>query len=72
MQAYVKGGHAYHATMPTQALEQTRNVMREALGVGLPQLKAAQLEIGRAVRASLERRGVKSVAAAGFKRRAWW
>ncbi len=67
MQAYVKGGHAYHATMPTQALEQTRDVMREACAIGLPRLKAAQIELGRAVRASLERRGVKSVAAAGFQ-----
>jgi aspartate aminotransferase-like enzyme len=53
--------------MPTQALEQTRNVMREAFAIGLPQLKAAQVELGRAVRASLERRGVKSVASAGFQ-----
>ena len=67
MQAYEGGGHAYHATMPTDALAQVRDVMREAFGVGLPRLKAAQIELGRAVRESLRRRGLRSVAAPGFE-----
>ncbi|MDE2129660.1 MAG: alanine--glyoxylate aminotransferase family protein [Betaproteobacteria bacterium] len=67
MQAYEGGGHAYHATMPTDALAQVRDVMREAFDVGLPKLKAAQIELGRAVRESLQRRGLRSVAAPGFQ-----
>ncbi|WP_031407038.1 aminotransferase class V-fold PLP-dependent enzyme [Thiomonas sp. FB-Cd] len=67
MQAYEGGGHAYHATMPTDALVQVRDVMQEAFAFGLPALKAAQIELGTKVRASLARRGVKSVAAAGFQ-----
>ena len=67
MQAYEGGGHAYHATMPTDALVQVRDVMQEAFAFGLPALKAAQIELGTKVRASLARRGVTSVAAAGFQ-----
>ena len=67
MQAYEKGTHAYHATMPTDTLAEVRDQMREAFSYGLPALKAAQMELGRAARASLERRGVKSVAAPGFQ-----
>jgi len=67
MQAYEKGAHAYHATMPTDTLTEVRDQMREAFDIGLPALKAAQMELGRRVRASLERRGVKSVAAPGFQ-----
>ncbi|MDD4886189.1 MAG: aminotransferase class V-fold PLP-dependent enzyme [Thiomonas sp.] len=67
MQAYEKGTHAYHATMPTDTLAEVRDQMREAFSYGLPALKTAQMELGRAARASLERRGVKSVAAPGFQ-----
>jgi aspartate aminotransferase-like enzyme len=67
MQAYEKGAHAYHATMPTDTLAEVRDQMREAFDLGLPRLKAAQIELGRRVRDSLERRGVKSVAAPGFQ-----
>ncbi len=67
MQAYVNGGHAYHATMPTDALVRVRDTMQEAFAFGLDRLKAAQAELGRGVRASLARRGARSVAAAGFE-----
>lgn len=67
MQSYEGGSHAYHATMPTDALRQVRAAMHEALGRGLPALKSAQAELGTAVRASLASRGVASVAAAGFE-----
>jgi aspartate aminotransferase-like enzyme len=66
MEAYLKGGHAYHATMPTDALRALRNSMLETKAVGFEQLCAAQWEQGRAVRAMLAARGVKSVAAEGF------
>ena len=67
MQAYLDGGHAYHATMPTDALIDFRDVMREMAGHGFPELKARQAELGRRVREALAARGFRSVAAAGFE-----
>ncbi|ODU10430.1 MAG: class V aminotransferase [Rubrivivax sp. SCN 71-131] len=67
MQAYKDGGHAYHATMPTDALTATRDVMAETRALGFPKLQAAQAELGRRVRTLLERQGFPSVAAAGFQ-----
>jgi len=67
METYERGGHAYHATPPTDALRKVRDAMLEARGVGLDQLEAAQLELGRHVRALLARHGYPSVAAPGFE-----
>lgn len=67
MQAYENGGHAYHATMPTDALKQFRDTMLETQEYGFEKVKQEQLELGQAVRAMLESKGVKSVAADGFK-----
>lgn len=67
MEAYENGGHAYHATMPTDALSKLRDVMQEAEGIGMEKLKAAQQELGNKVRAMLAARGYKSVAAPGFE-----
>ena len=67
MQAYENGGHAYHATMPTDALTQFRDVIRETEAFGFENAKAAQLELGRRVRALLQTHGIKSVAADGFE-----
>ncbi len=67
MQAYVGGGHAYHATLPTDALRSLRDNMLEAMAFGFDELKAAQWEQGDKVRALLAERGVKSVAAEGFQ-----
>jgi aspartate aminotransferase-like enzyme len=67
MEAYEAGGHAYHATMPTDGLRRLRDVMRETEQVGFDTLRAAQLELGRRVRALLAERGLASVAAAGFE-----
>ena len=67
MEAYEGGGHAYHATMPTDALRAFRDTMRETIAYGLDKLKDAQWEQGRRVRASLAARGVRSVAAEGFQ-----
>ena len=67
MQAYRDGGHAYHATMPTDALEYFAQVYREAKAVGFDVLKAAQSELGNKVRARLSELGFKSVAASGFE-----
>ncbi len=67
MEAYERGGHAYHATPPTDALLQLRDAMFEARDLGFARLEAAQLELGRRVRALLARKGFPSVAAAGFE-----
>ncbi len=67
MEAYEKGGHAYHATMPTDAIVGFRDAMIETKAMGFEAAKAAQWALGRAVRALLEGRGAVSVAAAGFQ-----
>jgi len=67
MQAYEAGGHAYHATMPTDGLRTLRDVMRETLAVGQEQVRQGLLELGSRVRESLERHGYRSVAAPGFQ-----
>lgn len=67
MQAYENGGHAYHATMPTDALLKFRDTMLETKEYGFERVKTEQLELGKAVRAMLESRGIRSVAAAGFQ-----
>jgi len=67
MQAYENGGHAYHATMPTDGLTGLRDVMGETEQYGLERARAGQLELGRRVRALLSERGFASVAAPGFE-----
>ena len=67
MQAYEAGGHAYHATMPTDALRAFRDVMQETVAHGLEDVKARQIELGSRVRQALESRGFTSVAAEGFQ-----
>ena len=66
MQAYENGGHAYHATMPTDALRAFRDTMAETRDYGFERLRAAQWEQGDRVRAYLAGKGIKSVAAEGF------
>lgn len=67
MEAYENGSHAYHATLPTDALARLRDVMKETEAFGFDKLRNAQLELGQRVRALLEARGIRSVAAAGFQ-----
>ncbi|NRP93991.1 Soluble hydrogenase 42 kDa subunit [Marinobacterium sp. xm-g-59] len=66
MEAYENGGHAYHATMPTDGLRQLRDVMAEAEKFGFAELKAAQARLGKEARELLASRGIKSLAAEGF------
>ncbi|MCP4791489.1 MAG: alanine--glyoxylate aminotransferase family protein [Gammaproteobacteria bacterium] len=66
MMAYVNGGHAYHATMPTDAIAQFAEVMRETEEYGFAKVKQEQQDLGDAVRTMLAGRGIKSVAATGF------
>jgi len=66
MQAYEAGGHAYHATLPTDALKVFRDIMLETKAYGFDKLRDAQWELGTKVRALLASRGIRSVAAEGF------
>ncbi|OQW87866.1 MAG: class V aminotransferase [Rhodoferax ferrireducens] len=67
METYESGAHAYHATMPTDALVSLRAVMQEARDYGFEKVRAEQAELGAKVRALMEARGLPSVAAPGFK-----
>jgi len=67
MQTYETGGHAYHATMPTDGLRRFRDTMIETQAFGLERARDAQLELGRRVRDLLAGMGFASVAAAGFE-----
>lgn len=66
MEAYENGGHAYHATMPTDALTRFRDIMDETREYGFEEVRDEQLELGRQVRELLSSKGFKSVAAEGF------
>jgi aspartate aminotransferase-like enzyme len=67
MEAYLGGGHAYHATMPTDALRAFHKSMMDTRDFGFANASQAQWEQGDAVRRMLEQRGVRSVAAPGFQ-----
>ena len=67
MQTYENGGHAYHATLPTDALTRLAAVMKETQAYGFAKVRAEQMALGAKVRELFEGRGVKSVAAEGFK-----
>lgn len=67
MRAYEDGGHAYHATLPTDSLKRFRDTMRETADYGFERLRQQQLALGQAVRNLLQERGFASVAAPGFQ-----
>jgi aspartate aminotransferase-like enzyme len=67
MEAFENGGHAYHATMPTDALASVRDVMLETEAYGFDKVCAEQHELGRQVRQLLVGKGFASVAAEGFQ-----
>jgi aspartate aminotransferase-like enzyme len=67
MEAFENGGHAYHATMPTDALAALRDTMRETENYGFERVRKEQQELGVRVRALLHSRGFRSVAADGFQ-----
>ena len=67
MEAYEQGGHAYYATMPTDALARLRDNMRELEAFGFARAKAAQQDLGAKVRRMLSSKGYPSVAAAGVE-----
>ena len=67
MQAYENGGHAYHATLPTDSIKYFRDMMQLAEQAGFEYLRARQIELGQKVRALLADKGFISVAADGYQ-----
>ncbi len=67
MEAYEKGAHAYHATMPTDGLRRFRDIMKETEAYGLQNARNDQQMLGARVRALLQDKGLKSIAAEGFQ-----
>ena len=67
MEAYESGAHMYHTTMPTDALTRLCVTMQESRAYGFAKLHAEQQALGDKVRALFESRGLRSVAAEGFK-----
>jgi aspartate aminotransferase-like enzyme len=66
METYEGGGHAYHATMPTDGLRAFRDTMVETRDYGFERLREAQWKLGNGVRAYMASKGITSVAAEGF------
>lgn len=67
METYEAGGHAYHATMPTDALARLRDIMAETADYGFDKVRDEQLALGESIRALLADHGYRSVAAPGFE-----
>ena len=67
MQAYENGGHAYHATMPTDAIKHFRDTVNETAEFGFDNARKKQQELGDKVSALLEKNNITSVAAKGFQ-----
>ena len=67
METYEGGGHAYHTTLPTDALLRLRETMAETERYGFERVRQEQIDLGLAVRALVERHGFASVAAQGFQ-----
>ena len=67
MNAYLSGGHAYHATVPTDGLASFLETYNKMAAIGFDALKTRQIDLGRQVRELMESYGFKSLAAEGFK-----
>jgi aspartate aminotransferase-like enzyme len=66
METYEGGGHAYHTTLPTDALTRLRDTMAETEAYGTERVRQEQIALGTQVRDLLQRHGFPSVAAPGF------
>jgi aspartate aminotransferase-like enzyme len=67
METYEGGGHAYHTTLPTDALVRLRDTMNETEAYGYARVREEQVALGQGVRDLVERHGFPSVAAKGFQ-----
>lgn len=67
METYEGGGHAYHSTLPTDALLRLRDAMAETEAYGYEKVRQEQVALGRQVRELMVSHGYPSVAAEGFQ-----
>ena len=67
MQAYENGAHAYHATMPTDAIKRFRDTIIETEGFGFDNARKKQQELGDKVRVLLESHNINSVSEKGYQ-----
>ena len=67
MQAYENGAHAYHATMPTDAIKRFRDTIIETEEFGFENACKKQQELGDKVRALLESHNINSVSEKGYQ-----
>jgi len=67
MQAYENGAHAYHATMPTDAIKRFRDTIIETAEFGFDNARKKQQELGDKVRALLESHNISSVSEKGYQ-----
>lgn len=72
MQAYEQGGHAYHATMPSDALARFRDAMHEAAAIGFAKVREQQQELGDRVRALLTAKAARAWRPKASKPQVWW
>ena len=63
MEVYEGGGHAYHATMPTDAIVKFHQSMTETDAYGFDKVRDEQQELGNQVRGLMNSHGFKSLAA---------
>tara|TARA_Y100000739_G_scaffold222545_1_gene224219 strand:+ start:2208 stop:3347 length:1140 start_codon:yes stop_codon:yes gene_type:complete len=67
MEIYEDGKHAYHTTMPTDAIKVFRDALFETRDFGFKNAYDAQWSLGNSVRQTFKEIGIKSVAAEGFE-----
>jgi len=67
MQAYENGAHAYHATMPTDAIKRFRDTIIETAEFGFDNACKKQQELGDKVRVLLESHNINSVSEKGYQ-----
>lgn len=67
MGAYLDGGHMYHATMPTDAIREFRDVVKETENFGLQNCEDMAWKLGFGIRDVLKSKGFESVAAEGVE-----
>ena len=67
MQAYENGAHAYHATMPTDAIKRFRDTIIEIEEFGFDNARKKQQELGDKVRALLESHNINSVSEKSYQ-----
>jgi aspartate aminotransferase-like enzyme len=72
METYEGGGHAYHATMPTDALTRLRAVMKETQAYGFDKVRDEQIDLGRKVRALFEAAALPAWRPKASRPPAWW